>query len=333
MKKSLLITGGAGFIGSNLAWKFAKSGYSVTILDDFSRPGIRANERWLQRRFPRMRTIEGSITNASLVNKLVRGMDIIFHLAGQTAVTTSVDNPRLDFATNALGTFNILEAARLSGRNPIVIYASTNKVYGQFKERLATRKSRYQDLLHPRGIAEDEPLDFHSPYGCSKGAADAYTLDYARIYGLPTVVLRQSCIYGPRQFGIHGQGWIAYLTTLASKGKPITIYGSGKQVRDVLFVSDLVKLYELIIERIDRVKGEVFNIGGGEKYTISLLELIVLLERKLHKSLKINFAKARPGDQEVYISDISKAKKLLGWEPEIGIEEGIERLIEWVRTM
>jgi CDP-paratose 2-epimerase len=247
-------------------------------------------------------------------------------------VTTSVTDPRDDFESNALGTFNVLEAARLSGRNPIFIYASTNKVYGGMEEvelYEETTRWRYKDLVN--GCPETQPLDFHSPYGCSKGTGDQYVRDYARIYGLPTVVYRQSCIYGTRQFGIEDQGWVAWFIIAALTGKPITIYGDGKQVRDILFVDDLLDAYDLAVEKIDIAKGKVYNLGGGPQNVMSVwAEFQPRLEKLLGKPLKVSRGDWRPGDQRVFYADISKAKSELGWEPKIDVDEGVKKLFEWV---
>src|SRR5574341_571568 len=268
MARNYLVTGGAGFIGSNYVYRLVQRGERVTIYDNLSRAGAPRNLTWLQDTFGKnaFRLITGDVRSADQMEDAAKDADVIVHLAGQVAVTTSVTNPRDDFEPNALGTFNALEAARLSERNPIFIYASTNKVYGGMDNveiiEEATRW-RYKDLI--AGCPETQPLDFHSPYGNSKGSGDQYTRDYARIYGLRSVVFRQSCIYGPRQFGIEDQGWLAWMMIGAVTGKPITIYGDGKQVRDVLHVSDLLDAYDAAIEKIDNVKGEVYNIGGGPR--------------------------------------------------------------------
>jgi CDP-paratose 2-epimerase len=261
-------------------------------------------------------------------------VDVIVHLAGQVAVTTSVEHPRKDFEDNALGTFNVLESARLSGRNPVVLYASTNKVYGGMEDvRVLERENCYEYADFPYGIPETSPLDFHSPYGCSKGAGDQYMRDYHRIYDLPTVVLRQSCIYGSRQFGIEDQGWVAWFVIAALLGKTITIYGNGKQVRDVLFVGDLLDAYDAAVERADQVAGKVYNIGGGPANTLSVWrEFGPLLERLLGKEIPVKQADWRPGDQRLYISDIRNAAQDLDWQPKTNVEEGVTRLFEWVKA-
>jgi CDP-paratose 2-epimerase len=245
--------------------------------------------------------------------------------------TTSVADPRTDFEINALGTFNLLEAVRLSGQRPAFLFASTNKVYGGMEDvPVVERDGAYDYESLPFGVDESRQLDFHSPYGCSKGAADQYVLDYARIYGLPTVVFRQSCIYGTRQFGVEDQGWVAWFVIAAVTGRPITIYGDGKQVRDVLFVEDLLDLYEAAIERIDEVKGNAYNVGGGPGNRMSLLQLVAKLERMLGREIPLSFSDWRPGDQRVFVADIRKAKQDLGWTPKVSPDEGVRKLLDWV---
>jgi CDP-paratose 2-epimerase len=259
--------------------------------------------------------------------------DVIVHLAGQVAVTTSVTNPREDFEANALGTFNALEAARASGRDPIFIYASTNKVYGGMENvALAEEPTRWRYADLGNGCPESQPLDFHSPYGNSKGCGDQYTRDYARIYGLRSVVFRQSCIYGPRQFGIEDQGWVAWMIIAAVTGRQITIYGDGKQVRDVLHVDDLLDAYDAAIARINLAAGQVYNLGGGPGNVMSVwAEFGPLLEKLLGKEISVARGDWRPGDQRVFYADIRKAERELGWKPKIGVEQGVERLFEWVK--
>jgi CDP-paratose 2-epimerase len=260
--------------------------------------------------------------------------DIIYHFAAQVAVTSSVEDPRTDFECNAIGTFNMLEAARLSGRRPIFVFTSTNKVYGNMEEvGTAERATRYEYVSLPSGVPESQPLDFHSPYGCSKGAADQYVRDYARIYDLPAVVFRMSCIYGPRQFGNEDQGWVAHFIIAAMTGKPITIYGDGKQVRDVLFIDDLVRAFRLAAEKIDVTAGEVFNIGGGPSNTLSVwYEFGELLAKLKGEKVQVSYGDWRPGDQPCYVSDIRKAGAVMGWKPLIDRETGIKRLSDWVAS-
>ncbi|HEX7541244.1 MAG TPA: GDP-mannose 4,6-dehydratase, partial [Anaerolineales bacterium] len=255
------------------------------------------------------------------------------HLAAQVAVTTSVVKPREDFEINAQGTFNVLEAARLNERKPVILYASTNKVYGGMEDVKVVEDAtrwRYADL--PLGCPETQPLDFHSPYGCSKGTGDQYVRDYARIYDLPTVVLRQSCIYGPRQFGVEDQGWVAWMIIAAVTGRPLTIYGDGKQIRDVLYVDDLLNAYDAAIAKIDAVRGRVYNLGGGPENTMSIwTEFGPLLEKLLGRPVAVKRGDWRPGDQKVFVADISKAERELGWKPKIGVEQGVGELFEWVK--
>ncbi len=335
MPKNYLITGGAGFIGSNYAARLLQRGEQVIIYDNLSRSGAVRNLDWLRKTYGEnsFRLVQADVRDSGSIQEAAKEADVIVHLAGQVAVTTSVVDPRNDFEINALGTFNVLEAARLSERNPIVIYASTNKVYGGMEEvRVKELESRYAYVDYPFGIPETFGLDFHSPYGCSKGCGDQYTRDYSRIYGLRTVVMRQSCIYGTRQFGIEDQGWVAWFVIAAVKRLPITIYGNGKQVRDVLFIEDLCDVYDLAIERIDLAAGQVFNIGGGADFTISVWEEFgPLLEKLLGEAIPVKRGDWRPGDQRVFISDIRKAQQTLGWKPKIGVEEGIQRLYEWVK--
>jgi CDP-paratose 2-epimerase len=273
------------------------------------------------------------VRDAAAIKDAAHDADIIVHLAAQVAVTTSVVKPREDFEINALGTFNVLEAARASGRKPIFVYSSTNKVYGGMDDvRIAENDDRYYYADFPNGISEERILDFHSPYGCSKGCGDQYVRDYARIYGLRTVVMRQSCIYGTRQFGVEDQGWVAWFVIAAVTGRPITIYGDGKQVRDILFVEDLLDAYDAAIEHPEIAAGQVFNLGGGAEKTISVWkEFFPMLEKLLGKPLEVKWGDWRPGDQKVYISNIGKAEKILKWQPKIGVQEGVRRLFDWVK--
>jgi CDP-paratose 2-epimerase len=331
----ILITGGAGFIGSNLAAHFTRAGHAITVFDNFSRRGSQANLAWLRDSLqPEPAIIQGDVREAEAIARAARDQAAIFHLAGQVAVTTSVQDPRRDFEDNALGTFNTLEAARASGRQPIFIYTSTNKVYGGMEEaRIVEQPKRYAFADMPNGVPETWPLDFHSPYGNSKGSGDQYVHDYARIYGLPTVVFRQSSIYGPRQFGIEDQGWIAFLAICAATNKPISIYGDGKQVRDILYIDDLARAFEAAVAHIDRAAGRVYNIGGGPERTLTIwTETGPLLERLAGRPLPVRYSDWRPGDQRVYISDISRARAELGWEPQVSPEEGVRRLWEWIQA-
>ena len=327
----VLITGGAGFIGCNWAARLMRAGHTVTVFDNLSRKGTAANLAWLREQGS-VHFIHGDVRDSAMVAQAARDQAAIYHLAAQVAVTTSVTNPREDFEINALGTFNVLEAARLSGTRPIIVYASTNKVYGgmdDVKVDEGQMRYRYADL--PLGLPETQPLDFHSPYGCSKGAGDQYVRDYARIYNLPTVVFRQSCIYGQRQFGVEDQGWLAHFVIAIAKGKPINIYGDGKQVRDVLWVDDLLNAYEIALMQPDRAAGKIFNIGGGAEYTLAIwAETKPLLEELAGRRIEVSWGDWRPGDQKVYISDIRKAQAELRWQPTVSPQEGIRRLWEWV---
>ena len=329
-----LITGGAGFIGSNYVNRLLGRGEDVTIYDNLSRAGATRNLKWLRETHgaDAFQLVHADIRDAATLTSTAKDAEVIVHLAGQVAVTTSVLHPREDFEINALGTFNVVEAARLSGRNPIVIYASTNKVYGGMEDvPLAESETRWQYASLKHGCPEAQPLDFHSPYGCSKGAGDQYVRDYSRIYGLRTVVLRQSCIYGPRQFGVEDQGWLAWFMIAAVTGRPITIYGDGKQVRDVLHVDDLLDAYDAAIARIDDVAGQVYNVGGGAENVISVYaEFFPMLEELLGAKIPVARDDWRPGDQRVFYADIRSATKDLDWNPKIGVEEGIKMLFAWV---
>jgi CDP-paratose 2-epimerase len=329
------VTGGAGFIGSNLAERLLREGHNVTIFDNLSRSGGEANIRWLREQFgeDRLRLVRANLSDFEALKQAVEGAQRIYHLAGQVAVTTSVRDPRSDFEDNALGTFNALEAARLVGDDPIFLYSSTNKVYGGMEEiRIVENERRYAYADFPRGIPETAQLDFHSPYGVSKGAGDQYTRDYYRIYGLRSVVLRQSCIYGYRQFGIEDQGWVAWFIIAALKQRPITIYGDGKQVRDVLFIDDLLDAYDAAVQQIDRAAGQIYNVGGGPDNTLAIwTEFGPLLEELLGRPIPVARSDWRPGDQQVYISNIDKIAHELGWRPKVGVRAGITRLYEWIR--
>jgi CDP-paratose 2-epimerase len=329
------ITGGAGFIGSNSADYFLQQGHEVVIFDNMSRVGGEANIAWLNGRYASQLTvIHNDIRHYDALCQAVAGADVVLHLASQVAVTTSVQNPREDFEINALGTFNVLEAVRHHAPEAAVLYASTNKVYGGMEHvGIEERNGRYTYTHHPQGIPETMPLDFHSPYGCSKGTGDQYMLDYARIYGLRTMVFRQSCIYGRRQFGVEDQGWVAHFIIASVLNRPIRIYGDGKQVRDLLHVQDLIRAYEAGIARIDTLKGNAFNIGGGPVNTLSVwAEFGPLLAELNGRPIPVEYGDWRPGDQRVFISDIGKAKKLLGWEPKISPQEGIRDLYHWVKA-
>lgn len=332
MTKHILITGGAGFIGANAAARFAESGWKVTVMDNLSRRGADANISWLEEQHD-VQLEKIDIRNEKAVAEAIRRIrpEAVIHLAAQVAVTTSVKDPREDFEINAFGTFNVLDAIRLHSPESFFINASTNKVYGKMEDvGVEERNGRYEYKTLPNGVGEDRILDFHSPYGCSKGVADQYTIDFSRIYGLRTVTMRQSCIYGPRQFGIEDQGWVAWFVIAAVLKKPITIYGNGKQIRDVLHVNDLVRAYEAAIAQPDEASGQAFNVGGGPDNTMSLLELLAYLEDAMGEEIPLKWDDWRPGDQPVFVCNLDKAKSTLGWEPKISVENGVKQLIGWV---
>jgi len=330
----VLITGGAGFIGCNVADFHLGRGDHVTLFDNLSRKGTSLNLQWLQDRFPRQVTfVSGDIRDFDAVRSAFSGkIERVYHFAAQVAVTTSVVNPREDFEINAAGTFNVLEALREKAPEAVFFYSSTNKVYGGMEDvPVAEDEQRYRFATLPAGISEQQPLDFHSPYGCSKGCADQYVRDYARMYGLKTVVFRQSCIYGKRQFGVEDQGWIAHFFIAARMGRPIMIYGNGKQVRDILWIDDLVAAYEAAALHIAVTAGQVYNIGGGAANALSVWkELKPKLTKLCGKLPPIREADWRPGDQPIFVSDNSKALRDFGWQPKVGIEEGFQRLWQWV---
>lgn len=331
----IVITGGAGFIGSNTAKYFSDQKNEVVIFDNFSRKGSQKNLEWLQSSARKINVINGDIRNLNDLSALkihLAEADAVFHLAAQVAVTTSVLDPKEDFEINAAGTFNVLELMRATNSQAKFIYSSTNKVYGGMEETSVREiESRYEYDNLPGGVAEDQQLDFHSPYGCSKGAADQYVHDYARIYGMDTVVLRQSCIYGPRQFGVEDQGWVAWFMIATLLNKQITIYGNGKQVRDLLYIDDLIKAYDLVIKHKDVTRGKIYNIGGGPHNTLSIWsEFRPLLENLFHKQLHAEFAPSRAGDQPIFVANISKAKKEFAWQPKVNVLEGIAALHRWI---
>lgn len=330
-RKKIFITGGAGFIGANAASYFLNKNYPVVIFDNLYRKGVKKNIQWLKSRFRKnLKVVIGDVCDLNLLKKSMQGSNVIFHCAGQTAVTDSVTNPQKDFEMNAHGTLNVLEVMRGMKNNPIMVYCSTNKVYGEMRRvRTTSRGKRYVSIESP-SIDESELLSFYSPYGCSKGTGDQYCLDYARIYGLRTIVFRQSCIYGAHQFGVEDQGWVAHFAASVLLEKPITIFGDGKQVRDLLYIDDLVRAFDRVIKHIGISQGHVYNMGGGINNTISLLELIELLERISGKKAKLKHAKERPGDQKYYVSNIDKAFRDFNWRPTISVEQGIRMLYEWL---
>lgn len=329
----ILITGGAGFIGTNLTHRLLSSGHKVTVYDNLSRPGCAIRLDWLVEKHPeKMTFIKGDITNPEEVLSASAEKDVIFHLAGQVAVTDSVRNPLRDFRENAFGTLNVLESARKAKSQPAVILASSNKVYGKLNDLpVFETETRYCLPEGIEGISERQPLDPLSPYGCSKAAADQYALDYFRVYGLRTVVMRQSCIYGPWQFGSEDQGWLAWFILAALQHSPITVYGDGKQVRDILYVDDLLDVYERVLGRLEIAAGNAYNIGGGATNSISIwAEFGPVLERLVGRKIPVRFSEWRPGDQKTYLSDIGKAERELNWTPKTGVNEGLEYLFGWL---
>jgi CDP-paratose 2-epimerase len=334
-RRPVLITGGAGFIGCNIADALAARGQHVRIADNLSRSGAEEHAHWLKRRHGNcieINTVDVRDTDA--IKRAVLEVSAVLHLAGQVAVTTSLDRPTEDFEINARGTLNVLEAVRTSNPEAPVLFASTNKVYGRLLDQKSVRRqdARYvpkRDEL-TWGVAEDAPLDFHSPYGCSKGAADQYVTDYARVFGLRTAVLRMSCIYGPRQFGTEDQGWIAHFLLRVLRSEPIVIYGDGLQVRDALHVSDAVAAWIAVLDHIDDVSGRVFNLGGGTQNTVSLLELIELIAELRGVRPEMTFAPWRPGDQPWYVSRIRALSDALGWRPRVNLREGLRTLEAWL---
>jgi CDP-paratose 2-epimerase len=333
MDATILITGGAGFTGVNTAKAFLDRGWRVVIYDNFLRRGSRQNIEWLASECRgKVRVVEGTLLEFEKLRDEIGKVDAIIHLAAQVAVTTSVQNPRLDFETNALGSFNVAEAIRQAERSPVVIYTSTNKVYGGLEKlRITEGEERYVYDCLPNGIDESTPLDFHSPYGCSKGCADQYFRDYYRMYGVRSIVFRQSCVYGAHQFGNENQGWAAHFAISSVLGLPLRIYGNGKQVRDLLFMNDLCDLYVTVIENPDAMLGRIYNIGGGASNAKSVLELVHILEEILDRKLEITFGPWRPGDQRIYISDISAIARDCGWQPKTSPKAGIEKLVAWAQ--
>jgi CDP-paratose 2-epimerase len=329
-----LITGGAGFVGTNLAVRLLRDGRKVLILDSLARPGVEENLRWLRDTFGSRLSVEiGDVRDAALVRSAVARADAVFHFAAQVAVTTSLTDPVEDFEVNARGTLNVLEAIRARTIPPPLVFTSTNKVYGALEDLPMRRaKQRYvpADDAAGAGVGEQRPLDFHSPYGCSKGAADQYVRDYARTFGIPAIVFRMSCIYGPHQFGTEDQGWVAHFVIQALEGRPITVYGDGRQVRDVLYVADLVDAFALAMQRMGTESGRAFNIGGGPDNAVSLLELLDIVAEITGRRPDVRFDEWRPGDQKYYVSDTSAFEQATGWRPKTEVRRGLQRLGEWL---
>lgn len=339
MEQPILITGGAGFVGTNAAQHFLETGRSVLLLDSLARPGVRDNLRFLCERYPaRVELIERDVRDQGAVEEAVERASAVFHFAAQVAVTTSLAAPFEDFEINARGTLNILEALRArrdrSGARVPLLFTSTNKVYGGLEDvPMREEEARYvptDEKIARNGISEARPLDFHSPYGCSKGAADQYVLDYARTFDLPFCAFRMSCIYGPHQKGTEDQGWVAHFLLQALRGEPITLYGDGKQVRDVLWVEDLVRAFALALENIERLQGRAFNIGGGAANAVSLLEVVELIGEIGGERPALEWGDWRPGDQKFYVSDTRSFEKATGWRAEMDARQGIARLHHWL---
>jgi CDP-paratose 2-epimerase len=333
--RAVLITGGAGFIGCNLAHRLLESGRKVMLLDNLSRPGVERNARWLRDTHGgEVELLVADIRDREALASAVARSSEVYHFAAQVAVTTSLEDPVSDFAVNARGTLNLLEALRALPKPPPLLYTSTNKVYGGLADlQLVRRGERYEPRdteVREHGVSESRPLDFHSPYGCSKGTADQYVLDYARSFGLPAIVFRMSCIYGPHQCGTEDQGWVAHFLRCALEGEPITLYGDGRQVRDVLFIDDLVDALLLAQRHIAAHSGRAFNIGGGPTNTVSLVELLHIVERTHGRRIRRAHDAWRTGDQRYYVSDTRAFEEATGWRPRVGVREGIGALYEWL---
>jgi CDP-paratose 2-epimerase len=330
--RSVLIFGGAGFIGSNWACRLLESTEAkVHIFDNLSRPGVRHNLQSLQKvagGSGRLQITVGDVRDATMVERAVRNATEIYHFAAQVAVTTSITDPRADFEVNVGGTFNILEAARRSPRRPFLLFTSTNKVYGGLNSYPVVATSQRYEYQNCRGISESQSLDFHSPYGCSKGAADQYVRDYARIYGLPTIVLRMSCIAGPRQFGNEDQGWVAHFLYSALSGTPVILYGDGRQVRDVLCVHDLLRVFEAVRAH-SSTEGQLYNVGGGLENTVSLLELMDHIADLTGRTLEYELDGRRPGDQLLYVTDTTKLQQETGWTPQFSVKQTLQEIYSW----
>lgn len=334
---NVVITGGCGFIGANCALKMRETGCDVTVFDSMVHSGAQRNLAVLESNADRPRTIQivrGDVADRWAVDAVVRDADVVIHLAAQVSVVGSLNDPLVDFRSNVVGTFNVLESARRSGRNPVVLLASTNKVYGGLERfRYQEEETRWSLPERPHGIAEGEPIELVTPYGCSKGAGDLYALDYARTFGVRTVVFRQSCIYGIHQHSTEQQGWMAWLMKAAMSNQSITIYGDGKQVRDVLHVDDLLDAYVRAIQAIDRVSGMAFNIGGGPGMTISVwCEYGEWLQDALGRRITVGRAAARSGDQRVFVSDTRHLREQLGWQPRVNVDDGFSELLQWLAT-
>lgn len=331
-KNKILITGGAGFIGSNAALFFAQKGWEVVIVDNLSRKGVEDNLTSLRKSIPKLQFVKADVGDTDAYAKQIAESAVILHLAGQTAVTTSLVDPQHDFTTNVLGTFRLLEASRKVNNDAVFLYASTNKVYGDLHTHTLVKddsRKRWENTSKPLGIDESEQLDFLSPYGVSKGSADQYVKDWAHSYGLKTVVFRQSCIYGPYQRGVEDQGWVAHFSKQMLAHRPITVFGDGYQVRDLLHVHDLVRAYEAAIEHIESVRGSVFNIGGGLENSYSVCQILDILAQKIKVSPTISYEKERLADQKYFVSANQSIYQHLGWQPKIKLLDGLDSMIEW----
>ncbi len=333
--RPIVITGGAGFIGSNLADALLSDGEAVRVVDNLSRNGVQQNLSWLQERHgERLQVSLTDIRDPQAMNTALADASAVFHFAAQTAVTTSLSDPVDDFEVNARGTLNVLEAVRKTGRKAPIIFSSTNKVYGGLGDlRLVELDERHvpgDELVRTRGINEDRKLDFCTPYGCSKGVADQYVLDYAQSYDLPTAVLRMSCIYGPRQFGTEDQGWVAHFLIRALKGEAITLYGDGKQVRDVLHVRDAVTAYRSVLANIGKVRGRAFNLGGGTRNAVSLNMVLREIEQIVGKSVSVSRDDWREGDQLYFVAETSRLEAELGWHAQTAWRDGLRDLADWL---
>jgi CDP-paratose 2-epimerase len=331
-----LITGGAGFVGTNLAHRLLQQGERVVVLDDLSRPGVERNLQWLRSTHPeRLQVVQGDIRDADDVRRAAREADTVFHFAAQVAVTTSVTDPVHDYSVNLAGTLTLLEELRRRSQPPPLLFTSTNKVYGKLAglqvEQAGERYEPTDPEVRAHGIGEHWPLQFASPYGCSKGAADQYVLDYAETYGLPAVVFRMSCIYGPHQQGNEDQGWVAHFLMQARDRAPITLFGDGRQVRDVLYVEDLLDAMLLATSRMDDLAGQAFNMGGGAASTVSLLELLALIG-ELASPPEVRFGDWRVGDQRYYVSDTRRFRQATGWAPKVAPEQGVTLLHDWLTS-
>ncbi len=332
MPRTVLITGGCGFIGTNVADFYLKRGCKVISFDNLSRAGAKENLKWLKKQRGDFIFVKGDIRNDKKLLETFKKYkpDLVLALAAQVTMVDSVKNPRYDFEVNALGTFNTLEAMRKTKSKAVAVYSSTNKVMGALNNIPVIEKKKRYVFKNIKGISEEYPLEGCGPYGCSKLAGDQYTLDYSRIFGLNTVVFRQSGIYGPHQFGIEEQGWLAWFCNALLFDKPVTIFGNGKQVRDVLYIDDLLRAFDLTFKNIKKTRGEAYTIGGGPNFSLSIWELFEILEKLAGKKFNYKFGPWRPGDQKVYISDVSKAKKDFGWQPLISPKEGVKKLYNWI---